>query len=273
MKLPEFKTRKQLFDYLHKNHDRIIAVKKAEMKRADALFCPVAIGKDEQLEVIKANAPITEDIEEIKVRVVINTTNLMDSHNDVHIPGIWNKSLKEAKNIMHLQEHEMKFDHIIADGDDLKPYVKTYTWQELGFTYPGTTQALIFDSTVKEERNDFMFEQYYKGRVKNHSVGMVYVKLLMAINDKDYTEEYKTWNKYIDQVANREDAEATGYFFPVLEAKVVEGSAVPAGSNWATPTLDNNLKEPPQGTQDKEPSDVDTQKKEIINILKNFKFN
>jgi trehalose/maltose hydrolase-like predicted phosphorylase len=39
----------------------------------------------------------------------------MDSHSDVHIPGIWNKSLKDNPIQLHLQEHEMAFANVISD--------------------------------------------------------------------------------------------------------------------------------------------------------------
>ena len=84
-----------------------------------------------------------------------------------------------------------------------------------------------------------MFDMYRKGWVKQHSVGMRYVQLFMAINESDdkyYREEYEVWEKYYPQVINQKDAEELGYFFAVTEAKVIEGSAVPLGSNWVTPT-------------------------------------
>ena len=57
-------------------------------------------------------------------------------------------------------------------------------------------------------------------------------------SDSKYDKEEKAnWDKYIDQVVNRKDAEAQGYFWAVTEAKVIEGSAVPLGSNYATPVI------------------------------------
>ena len=199
------------------------------------------------VDISKANNPISTPPDQLFVKAVINTTNVIDSHDDVHLPGLWDKSLKENKNIMHLQEHQMKFDSIISDCKDLKARVETKHWKELGFGFKGDTQALIFDSTVKKSRNKYMHTQYAEGHVKNHSVGMRYVKLSLAINDEDAGSNFDTWEKYIDQIANKEIAEAQGYFWAVKEAKVIEGSAVPIGSNQFTPTLENN-KEPGKST-------------------------
>jgi hypothetical protein len=232
----EFNTKKELLAFIVENKDTLIAQKKAELKKADAIMCSYK-------NVNKANSPVdVNDKTELKIIAIINTTNLMDSHDDVHMPGIWTKSLQENKNIMHLQEHKMEFDKIISDGEDLNPYVKFFTWRELGFDYEGQTQALVFESNIKKERNPYMFNQYASGFVKQHSVGMRYIKLLLAVDDEDWPEHKEIWDKYINEVANRELAEDKGFFYAVKEAKIIEGSAVPLGSNTATPTLDNNAK-------------------------------
>ena len=111
-----------------------------------------------------------------------------------------------------------------------------------------------------------MFEQYANGWVKNHSVGMQYVKIGLAVNDPECVAEFDLWNKYYTTIANKEYADECGYFWVVKEAKLIEGSAVPIGSNWATPTLQNNMKsfEPSDDTQkeDNEPV-IDTTQKAI----------
>jgi hypothetical protein len=87
-----------------------------------------------------------------------------------------------------------------------------------------------------------MYEQYSKGFVKNHSVGMSYVKMVLCANNPASTQEFENWNKYLPEVANQETAIEKGYFWAVLEAKLIEGSAVVIGSNPVTPTLENNMK-------------------------------
>jgi hypothetical protein len=113
------------------------------------------------------------------------------------------------------------------------------SWKELGQKHQGDTEALVFNATISKNRNEFMFNQYAKGFVKEHSVGMRYVNLQLAINSdsKWDVDEKEVWDKYIDLVANKEVAEAQGYMWIVIEAKIVEGSAVVKGSNPATPTI------------------------------------
>ena len=238
----EFATKKELFKFMVENKDKLIAQKKAVKKEVDcAVIVKPILVFDPKLAANKADGDIIDpvNLDSLKVVVVINTTNFMDSHSDVHLPGLWNKSLKDNRMIMHLQEHDMEFDKIISDGDNLKAYTKRFKWSELGYSYKGETEALIFESEILRKRNEYMLNQYANGWVRNHSVSMYYVKMDFAINDEDYPNEFEAWNKYYPQIANPEVADEKGHFWYVLEAKCVEGSAVPLGSNTATPTLDN----------------------------------
>lgn len=262
----EFATKKEMFSALVENKDIIIAQKKAVKKEVDcSVIVPPVIVWDKDSKAVKEEGGIIDplNLDMLKVVVIINTTNYLDNHNDVHIPGIWNKTLKENKMIMHVQEHEMDFDKIISDGDKLKAYTKNYTWSELGYPFEGTTEGLTFESAIERKRNEFMLNQYANGWVKNHSVGMYYVKLDFAINDEDSPNEFEAWNKYYPQIANKEAADERGYFWYVLEAKVIEGSAVPLGSNPATPTISVDNKEPQEESTPKIIESEESTHKEI----------
>ena len=248
IKFPEFASIKDRNKWLIENKERLITAKKAEIKKADGVPFGVIADLDDAQVIEKGQAEDDDEKTEVRVKAIINTTNIMDSHNDVHFPGLWNKSLKENGLIMHVQEHKLEFDKIISDGPDLNAYAKTFNWRSLGFAFPGTTEALVFDSNVLKERNEFMFNQYRKGRVRNHSVGMQYVKIFLAVNDDEYGAEFEAWEKYIGQIVNAARAEEIGYFWGVKEARVIEGSAVPAGSNYATPTLEVKRLKPGQPT-------------------------
>lgn len=237
MEIKKFKDLKEQYKWLVENKAELIADKMGSVKNADSVnFQP-------HIKTVEKNTTNKEQNEdEIKVSVVINTTNIMDSHDDVHIKGIWDDSLTGRK--LHLQEHERKLDKIISETpDDLEPTTKEFTWKELNVDAEGTTQALVFNSNVKKSRNPYMFEQYKNKYVKNHSVGMRYVDLQLAINDNDYKEEYEVWNKYVNEIVNKDLAEQKGYFFAVTKADFYEGSAVAIGSNIVTPTLETKKEE------------------------------
>lgn len=279
IQIPSFATKEECFKWLRENHDKLIAQKKAVMKEADAMGLSIyhVDQKGDLVEASKsfsANKEILTEKKAIRVKAIINTTNLFDSHSDVHIPKLWNKSLKESKLWSLVKEHNFTFDGTISD--EVKAYVQTFTWKELGYNMEDETQALVFDAIIHPDDPTGMYERYVKGIVKNHSVGMRYVKILFCMNsDNESDFQYKVnYDKYITEVANKEDAEERGYFWAVLEAKVIEGSAVKRGSNSFTPTQEvtvvNNKSEdyqPPAGTEHKEPV-ITTPKNETVDLDK-----
>lgn len=281
MKIPAFVSKQELYTFLKANKSTLIAQKKYTIKYGDVVshstLAEDGIKFADKIKVIKSlDVSSSPDnlIKDLKAVLVINTTNIMDSHCDVHIPGIWNKTLKENKNIYLLQEHQMTFPGIISS--DVQASVKTMPWKELGYKAEGDTQALIFTTLIPVDRNTYMAEQYAKGNVTNHSVGMQYVDIALAINSesKNDAEEKKIWDKYINSIVNRDAVEELGYFWAVREAKLVEGSAVPIGSNKVTPVLSITDKyEPSTDTQkDNEPANA-TRKLDYDFLIKNLKIN
>ena len=275
----DFATKELFFKYLKDNKSILLAEKKATIKYADA----VSYGCLSNLGVTKTGVTkgLSEidapELDKLKATIVINTTNLMDSHDDVHIQGLWKKTLSEQKTFYHIQEHCLKFENVISD--EVIAYTKSFNWSDFNQSFTGKTEALIFESTISEDRNEYMFEQYLKGRVKQHSVGMRYVQLFMCINsdEKYYAEEKANWDKYITQVANIDEVNEQGFFWAVTEAKLVEGSAVVLGSNPITPTISITEIVPSEDTQNKtEPiKSLDKQllKNELEKQFKNLKFN
>jgi hypothetical protein len=247
----EFETQEELFKALKDNKKELISLKKSITKQADAVSFGYS-DVDVPGEVVKEETSDNQNPDILNVKVVINTTNFLDSHGDVHINGIWNKSVKDNVSFLHLQEHEREFDKVITDT--AKGSVQSMTWKQLGLPYLGKTEALIFDSSIDKKRNEFMLNQYANGWVKNHSVGMRYVSIQMAINSSaEWDKEEKAiWDKYYPNIANKELADEKGYFWAVTEAKIIEGSAVVMGSNSATPTL-NNKTEAVEDTTEPEP--------------------
>jgi hypothetical protein len=267
----QFESKEELFKALKENKKELISLKKSIEKRADS----ISYVSNE----IKVNTTNKEDMQgvqdmnKLQVKVIINTTNFVDSHNDLHVNGIWNKSVSDNANkgFLHLQEHDRDFNKVISDN--AKGSVESITWKSLGFPYNGKTEALVFDSTIEKERNEFMFKQYAKGWVKNHSVGMRYVKIDLAVNsESEYDKEEKAmWDKYYPVVANKEIADERGFFWVVSEAKIIEGSAVVMGSNSATPTLSvENKTEAEEITSDTiEPTEVTQKTNELLKELLN----
>lgn len=244
-----FKSLEEEVQWFLKNEQKIKQSRKAVQKTADAVYAVSYMVDNDgrKIESSKAEGEMDdennpqEEAKKIRVKVVINTTNLYDSHGDVHAKGIWNKSIREKKQLFLCYEHNLSYKGIMSDV--VKAYTEEIKWSDLGFDYEGTTEALIFECEIlKEDLEDigleFMYKRYKQGRVYNHSVRMQYVKEIYCWKNtypdaSDYNDNYE---KYIKEVANREDAEKYGRFWYVTEAKIIEGSAVVRGSNFATPT-------------------------------------
>lgn len=258
MTIPESLTGKALFDFLIKNKSLLIAAKKAVVKEADGI---PGLYVNEKGQIVKTIKQAVQDSNTLDATLIINTTNYFDSHGDVHIPGIWKKSIAETKEMYLLNQHVMSFEDIITDT--IKTYTKKFSWKDLGYGADGITEALVFDAVMERVRNPFMFGQYEKGYVKNHSVGMRYVKIFLAINDDNYKEEFAIWNTYEGDIVNLSDAESAGYFWAVTEAKVIEGSAVVRGSNKITPvySIGTSSKE---STEDQPPPSTENQPQESL---------
>ncbi|KGT09539.1 hypothetical protein NV63_06850 [Elizabethkingia anophelis] len=65
----------------------------------------------------------------------------------------------------------------------------------------------------------------------------------------------ENWDKYYPSIVNKDDVDERGYFWAVLEQKIIEVSAVPRGSNPATPTISV---EPVSDTSTKSDPSTDT---------------
>ena len=211
-----------------KNKAEIISLKKAEVKTVKGGLTSVS-----KTSAIKG---VFKDSELSLQRTIVGNTYLwMDSHDDVHAKNIFSKSIQETKNIFHLHDHEFKITAKV--GEPLKVYEQNISWKDLGVEKEGSTQALLMDTEIIKDYNSQVFTEYKNNKINQHSVGMVYVKIDLAVNDPEYEDEYKVWSDNIDSIGNQEKAEKKGYFWLVREAKLIEISAVLMGSNELTPTL------------------------------------
>jgi len=274
----DFRNKSEMYKALKANKNLIIDSKKSVIKFTDWL--------DMRVMAVKSNTEKAEgDTSEVEIKMgdyvfpVINTTNYLDSHGDVHIDDIWNVSVSDQKNkIYYIINHDLEIGKVIAYPEDVEPMVKTMNWTELGRDYTGTTQALIFKVKLTEDGNAEAIKAIMAKRALQNSIRMRYIRMKLCINDQSpyYKEEYSNWLQYYSNVANKEDAEEAGYFWAVLEAAIwKEGSAVLYGSNDVTPVLTSveDKNDPLKGsqviTQTQDPSADSLAKKKslIINHL------
>lgn len=244
------------------NKDELISLKKSE-RYSQGIPSKSLKFDDEALKGMR--------LEEGYIYPVINTTNFMDSHNDVHIDGIWNKSIKDQQGkVYYVSDHNLSITNVIAYAKDVEMILKSFSFQELGFNYPDKTQALVF-KIKKESIRLSQAKEIIEERIPiEHSIRMQYVnlKLCADYSGDDWEDERENWAKYYPMVANKERADEVGYFWAVTEAKISrEGSMLLAGSNPVTPLLQKDI-EPESSTQKQEPSNyTDTQKQFLTNLI------
>lgn len=265
-----FATADEAMKELIANRKTLILAKKGEKKECDPVyFSEVLHARKEGAE--KAEDVNLEDANSIQIIAVANACNYYDSHGDVSIQGSWNRTAKNTKDGLHLQEHKMQFDKVISD--DVTYKIEEKTWKELGYDYEGKTECIVMYSKAEKETNPYMFDKYVRGKVKNHSAGLRYVNMVLAVNNSaDWAKEEKeNWDKYYPGIVNKDEVDERGYFWAILEQKMIETSAVLRGSNPATPTISV---EPADSTSTKEdPADATPNEADILQQKKNYLLN
>jgi hypothetical protein len=272
--IPEHLKGKELYKFLIANKDALIRQKKSMQKRTEPVFSETLFINTLPTEATKAAGAVTKEADpnSLHVKVVANTAMYCDTQMDVLLPDSAKRSIKERKGLIpHLHDHIWELDAEVGDVKDI--YYQDIALNLLGVNKTGTAQALIFETDIKKAYNERVFQKYKDGKVKQHSIGLQYVKIELAINDPESEKEFDFWNKYINDVINKEVPEAAGYFWVVSEYKLLENSAVLFGSNFLTPTLevedksedDDTTPQPPIGTEQKpsnEKSESDKSKTE-----------
>lgn len=271
----EFESKSLMFAELKANKKEILAFKTSTIKNSEGTyFNPELVNKSLSNETEKGTTKF--DGESGYYYPVINSTNTMDSHKDVHFDGIWDKSVGEQKGkVYYAINHKLEIGSIIAYPKDVEIFTHNFTFKDLGQTFKGSTQGLVYKIKLQEYSNkDAVFAIEHKLPVEN-SIRMQYVKVRMGINsdEKAYKEEKAYYDKHIGKIANKEEVEKDGYFFGVHEAKIYkEGSLVLEGSNSVTPVL--YAREPEKSTLEiTQESAEEIANKQAIKTLNEFLIN
>ena len=260
-----FESKELLFKDLQANKQEILDFKKAQiLKSCDkdnaTNFKPILLSKS--LEQIKSF-----EVDNDYYYIAVNSTNILDSHSDLHVKGIWNKTVKEQQGKNYLvSDHKLEIDKVIAKSKDVEMFTAEVPFSTIGKEYDGTTEVLIYKVAKDKIINPLIKEWLDSGDEIQASVRMQYVSIDMALNSTDKSDVYekKVYDEYIDKIANKSDFEEINYFFVVKDAKNVrESSLVLFGSNGATGLIQENKmdaeiitpkikEEPLQDTQNEE---------------------
>lgn len=236
-----------------KNKKELIALKKTTIKHSDpAINIPL---KD-----LETNKEVIIDGYDGLCKVIANTYYWLDSHGDVHVKGCFSNTIKQnLKSIFHLDNHNSENGFRSKVGNVKNVAEIPVKWSAFGVEKEGETVCVLGVSELIQDYNRQVYDAYENGEVKQHSVGMIYVNITLAVNDENYPEEYKEWLSVYPLLGNPEKADKDRYFWVIKEAKLKEYSCLLwDGSNPLTPTAKDNI-EPSNDTQKDEPTNV-TQK-------------
>tara|TARA_R110002074_G_scaffold93165_1_gene203572 strand:+ start:4148 stop:4942 length:795 start_codon:yes stop_codon:yes gene_type:complete len=249
-----YETTKELFDALKEHKNDLISIKKKTIYKS----CDKGLGLNYKPTLLKGADAIKGELDDDYYYIAVNTTNILDSHGDLHVKGIWNKSAKEQQGKNYLvADHDLKLKSVIASPKDIELMVMDIQFKSLGYDFDGETEALV--NKIHKDKIKAEYKEYLDNEIQA-SVRMQYVKIDLALNseEKEDEEEKKVFDANINNIANKENFENIDYFWVVSEAKNVnESSLVLFGSNSATGLLTEPLKDTQKNI---EPS-IDTQKR------------
>ena len=231
-----FSTKEELFAEIKKNKDLIIDSKKSEIYKSCDKGQSIVSKSLDLLKFSEENKAIK--IDENYYYFAVNSTRILDSHDDLHVDGIWKKSVQEIQGKNYLvEDHELEISKIITRKEHIEIFTAKVPFSLIGKPYDGNTEILVYKVAKDQVKNEKVKEWLESGDSIECSVRMQYVTILLALdsnNPEDATEK-KNYDDYFGLIANKNDFEYIPYFFVIKEAKnVKESSLVPFGSNSST---------------------------------------
>lgn len=250
-------SKKERFDYLRKNEKALKAEKMASIKQT------TGYSSFQEVKISTEKSAGENDEDNLTLDIAANTCMYIDDQFDALAVGGATKSINENLSrgmIYFLKNHGRRTDDIVGD-------VLEATYKKVRMTIGGMEKdvdALVVKGCARRRRDEKTFELYKDRLIKQHSIGIQYVKLSLAINDPLDTEHYKTWQATYDQILNKDVADELGFYWYVTEFKFYEVSAVLWGSNDLTPVI-----EPLQSTQENSRKESTIDKEELKELFNN----
>ena len=240
----EFETKDDLFKALAENENLIVDAKKAQIYKSIDKGLQIVTDQKGIEKALTSEENKGLKFDDNYYYFVVNSSNILDSHNDMHVDGNWKKTVKEQQGKVYLVfDHTLKRSEIIAMQKDIEMLTAKIPFSLLGKNYDGESYCLIYkvakDKIVNKEAKQWLED----GHKLEASVRMQYVNIETAFNtnDKEYAKQKENYDMYYPMIANKSDFEEIEYFWIVKEAKnVYESSLVLFGSNGATGLIQEN---------------------------------
>lgn len=264
----EFATKEDVFKALWLNKDKIISLKKS------TIYKGAEKGQFNCLNAEKAIKAVNKASFEPKadcIYPIISTTNYMDSHEDVHFNGCFNKTISDQQGrIKYVLDHIIEYDKVIAWEKDVTMFKAAIDWALVGKNYAGVTEGLVFEIKKESIKRQDVLKDIEDGKSDfENSIRMTYITIRLGMDSQD--PEHKEAKAYYDsrykEIVNKDVVDNTGYFWGVEELRILkEGSLVTAGgSNDATSIYHKNTFEAGDTTSDGEPGDT-TRKSQVMDF-------
>lgn len=238
----DFATKEELFKALILNKELLIKEKASQIYKSCEKGATLNISQENIAKALETNKAFKMDSD--YYYFAVNSSNVLDSHGDLHVKGNWDKTVKEQQKKVYLVfDHQLKRSEIIAMKEDVEILTAEIPFSLIGKDYDGDTYVLIYKVAKNKIANKEAKEWLENGYSFEASVRMQYVKIELAINSKDKGSEKEkaVYDKYIGQIANAKEFKEIDYFWVVVEAKnVSESSLVMFGSNSSTGTIQEN---------------------------------
>lgn len=258
----EFADKLELAKAVRDNLDSIIDFKKSEIfkscEKGSSVTCrSIELSKfdNEEVKALK--------LDDSNYYIAVNTTGVLDSHDDLHVNGIWKVSVVDQQGKVYLAvDHDLKVDSIAARKEHIKMFTANLPFAALGYPYEGNTQALIYQIPKDKVTKDSVRQWLDSGDSIEASVRMQYVKMKFAYdsNAPENAEFKKNYDEYLSKIANKSDFDYIPYFFIIQEAKNVrESSLVIYGSNHVTGQITDPSKDS-QEIKEEDPPNVQSEK-------------
>ncbi|MBC7746985.1 MAG: DUF305 domain-containing protein [Methylotenera sp.] len=231
-----FENKEELFKEMKDNLDLIIASKTAKIQKS----CDKGLGiKCKKIDLSKYQEQNKElVIEDTFYYIAVNSTRILDSHDDVHDNGIWSRTIEQIKGKNYLvADHKLETLSTIVRKENIEIFTAVVPFSAIGKDYEGDTEVLIYKFPKDKVLIKSIKEWLDSGDEIQASVRMQYVKMIACFDsaDPDCAKEKVNYDKYIGVIANKEDFDYIPYFFLVQEAKnCKESSLVLFGSNGST---------------------------------------
>lgn len=266
----EFETKELMFKELIGNLDTIIDFKKSSVQKSCDKGGGVTCFSLTSLKLDEADKAALE-LDNDYYYIVTNSTRVLDSHEDLHVDGLWDKSVQEQQGKNYLvADHDLSISSVIVKKEYIEMFVTKLPFSALGKPYEGKTQVLIYKFRKDKVIHEVARKWLESGDPIEASVRMRYVQILFAMdsNDPEFKEWKGNYDKYLPSIANKSDFDYIPYYYIIKEAaNIRESSLVVFGSNSSTGAITRVKEiEPDDTTHDENKEKIEPT--EVIQKLK-----